>query len=330
MQKLIIMAYMGTGKTELENRYDNVVDFDFQDYKYIYDESIRHLPLEQRKGSTSLRTENPNYPENFLKDALKLLDEGKIVVSPFIKHVFEAYDSEEFKKQAKDVRIILVCPERNNFLEYVERFKQRGNSAEFISRREKEFSSLVDLFEQATDYERVTIKKGEYLSSALKEYGIDLNSYTKDQEYMKLAIELSSKAYYPYGAVIVKDDKIIGRSDADVLVAKTPYSHAELRALESAMEDLGGHLCAEGGKGVTIYSSCEPCAMCMGAILYTGIDRLVYGATLEDSDECVNEILAKANDIAKICSNREIEIVPEVLKEEAVKVLTKWKKDNSH
>lgn len=41
---------MGTGETELENRYDNVIDFDFQDYKYIYDESIRHLPLEQRKG----------------------------------------------------------------------------------------------------------------------------------------------------------------------------------------------------------------------------------------------------------------------------------------
>ena len=37
MAKLLIMAYMGTGKTELENRYDNIVDFDFQDYRYIYD-----------------------------------------------------------------------------------------------------------------------------------------------------------------------------------------------------------------------------------------------------------------------------------------------------
>lgn len=63
MDKLLIMAYMGTGKTELENRRNNVVDFDFQDYKYIYDESIRHLPLEQRKGSTNLRTENPDYPK---------------------------------------------------------------------------------------------------------------------------------------------------------------------------------------------------------------------------------------------------------------------------
>ena len=81
MEKLLIMAYMGTGKSELEKQYDNVVDFDFQDYKYIYDESIRHLPLEQRKGSTSLRVENPNYPKNFLTDAKHLLNEGKVVNS---------------------------------------------------------------------------------------------------------------------------------------------------------------------------------------------------------------------------------------------------------
>lgn len=149
-----------------------------------------------------------------------------------------------------------------------------------------------------------------------------------DKKYMTLAIELSSKAYYPYGAVIVKDNKIIGRSDADVPVSKTGFSHAELRAIEDAMEHLGGHLCAEGGRGVTIYSSCEPCAMCMGAILYTGIDRLVYGGTLEDSTGCVNEILAKSNDIANACSNRKIEIIPEFQREEAVKVLKRWKENN--
>lgn len=150
-----------------------------------------------------------------------------------------------------------------------------------------------------------------------------------DKEYMDLAIELSNKAYYPYGAVIVKDNQIIGRSDSIVPVAQTEFSHAELRAIEDAMEQLGGHLCAEGGKGVTIYSSCEPCAMCMGAILYTGIDRLVYGATLEDSSNCVNEILAKSNDIANACSNRRIEIVPEFQREEAVQVLKKWKSSNT-
>ena len=87
------------------------------------------------------------------------------------------------------------------------------------------------------------------------------------------------------------------------------------------MQHLGGHLCAEGGKGCTIYSSCEPCAMCMGAILYTGIDRLVYAATLEDSKECVNEILAKAEEIASSCKNRKIEIVKELHRDKAVEIL---------
>lgn len=174
MEKLLILAYMGTGKTELENRYDNVIDFDFQDYKYIYDESIRHLPLEQRKGSTNLRTENPNYPKNFLTDAIKLLNEGKIVVSPFIDHVFKAYDGFNIESQVEDLRTILVCPTRDNFDEYVHRFKQRGNSDEFIVRREKEFSSLVDLFEQASNYEKIIMKPGQYLSEALEENGISL------------------------------------------------------------------------------------------------------------------------------------------------------------
>ena len=150
-----------------------------------------------------------------------------------------------------------------------------------------------------------------------------------NKEYMQMAIELSKKAYYPYGAILVKNDVIIGRSDIDTSVSKSAFSHAELRAIEDAMEHLGGHLCAEGVQGVTLYSSCEPCAMCMGAILYTGIERLVYGATLEDSKECVNDILAKAEDVASACANRKIKIVAELEREEAVKVLNSWKSNHS-
>lgn len=149
-----------------------------------------------------------------------------------------------------------------------------------------------------------------------------------DKEYMAIAIELSKKAYYPYGAIIVRNNEIIGRSDTETPISKTAYSHAELRAIEDAMENLGGYLCAEGGEGATIYSSCEPCAMCMGAILYTGIERLVYGATLEDSKECVNAILAHCEDVAQSCTNRKIEIVPEFERENAVKVLKAWKSNN--
>lgn len=145
-----------------------------------------------------------------------------------------------------------------------------------------------------------------------------------DKNFMKIAIEISSKAEYPYGAIIVRDGEIIGRSDADTAVSKSEFSHAELVAIEDAMPHLGGHLCAEGGKGAVVYSSCEPCAMCMGAILYAGIEKLVYGATLEDSKEAVNEILARAEDVATACPNRNIEIVSEFEREKAVEVLRNW------
>lgn len=173
--KLLILAYMGTGKTELEYRYNNVIDLDFQDYKYIYDETISHLPLEQRKGQTSLRTENSEYPRNFINAVLTELENGKIVVSPFIEHVFNAIDSDDFKSKAKNIRIILSFPMSNNFEEYVDRFRKRGNGEEFISRR-KEFASLIDLFDKASDddYEKIIIKPNQFLSEALTEYGIDL------------------------------------------------------------------------------------------------------------------------------------------------------------
>lgn len=53
----------------------------------------------------------------------------------------------------------------------------------------------------------------------------------------------------------------------------------------------------------------------------TGIEKLVYAATLEDSKECVNEILAKAEDVAKACTNRKIEIIKELHRDKAVEVL---------
>lgn len=147
----------------------------------------------------------------------------------------------------------------------------------------------------------------------------------EDEKFIDIAIELSKKAVYPYGAIIVKNGEIIGRSDSNVPVSKTAYSHAELRAIEDAMDHLGGHLCAQGGKDCVIYSSCEPCAMCMGAILYTGIEKLVYGATLEDSKECVNGILVKAQVVANNCKNRNIEIVPELHRHKAIEALKNFK-----
>ena len=123
-----------------------------------------------------------------------------------------------------------------------------------------------------------------------------------DEYYIDIAIEISKNAKYPYGAIVVKDDKIIGRSDDKTLIGKSMYSHSELMAIESASKNknLYGDL-----KGASIYVSCEPCMMCMGAILYEEFSRLVYAATLKDSNDIYcSEVLTDIDELTKYSKNK--------------------------
>ena len=151
---------------------------------------------------------------------------------------------------------------------------------------------------------------------------IERRNLMTDEQYIDIAIEISKRAKYPYGAIVVKDNKIIGRSDDQTLIQTTMYSHAELAAIESASKNknLYGDL-----KGATMYVSCEPCMMCMGAILYEKISKLVYAATLQDSnDNYCPEIITNIDELAKYATF-EIEIVKELHREQAVSVLKKKK-----
>ena len=108
-----------------------------------------------------------------------------------------------------------------------------------------------------------------------------------DEDFMEIAIELSKIGKYPYGAIVVKDGKIIGRSDSLTNVSKTIYSHAQLIAIEDA---LCGKDLMDGLVGCTMYSSCEPCLMAIEAILYSGINKLVYGINIEASNLYYNHV----------------------------------------
>ena len=140
----------------------------------------------------------------------------------------------------------------------------------------------------------------------------------KDKYYIDIAIEISKNAKYPYGAIVVKDGEIIGRSDDKTLMETSMYSHAELEAIESASKNknLYGDL-----KGATMYVSCEPCMMCMGAILYEEFNKLVYAATLQDSnDNYCPEMITNIDELGKYSKNK-IEIIKELHREEAIKIL---------
>lgn len=147
-----------------------------------------------------------------------------------------------------------------------------------------------------------------------------------DEEFIDIAIEISKKAKFPYGAIIVKDGEIIGRSDDKTLMEMSMYTHAELEAIESAAKNknLYGEL-----KGSSIYVSCEPCMMCMGAILYEKFSKIVYAATLQDSNDNYSpEMITNIDELAKY-GNTDLEIIKELHREKAVEVLKKRDKEEN-
>ena len=167
-EKIIVLAYVGTGKTEVTKRYQNVWNPSSDSYRYIWDKDI---PLEQRKGSLN-RTENPDFPNNYIDAISEKIHSSDIVMLPLTEKLFPLYDSKEFKDKMKGVRIILACPPRDRFDDYIERYKARGNSEIFIQNRKNEFPFIMDKFENAKDYEKVTVR--QYLDDALIKHGIKL------------------------------------------------------------------------------------------------------------------------------------------------------------
>lgn len=105
-----------------------------------------------------------------------------------------------------------------------------------------------------------------------------------DETFMQAAIEearaaLTDDVGGPFGAVVVKDGEIVGRGRNRVLADADPTAHAEVVALRDAARNLGTHELT----GCVVYSSCEPCPMCLAAIYWARADRLVQAATREDA-----------------------------------------------
>ncbi|MFT3737262.1 MAG: nucleoside deaminase [Breznakibacter sp.] len=95
--------------------------------------------------------------------------------------------------------------------------------------------------------------------------------------HMLEAIRLSEEGVLhgggPFGAVVVKDGKIVGKGYNQVTLANDPTAHAEVTAIRDAAKTLGTFDLS----GCTIYTSCEPCPMCLGAIYWARLGKVFYG-----------------------------------------------------
>lgn len=146
---------------------------------------------------------------------------------------------------------------------------------------------------------------------------------SEDKKFLELAIKTAGDNMEdgggPFGAVIVRDGIVIARSGNRVVPGHDPTAHAEVMAIRMAAESLGTHDLGD----CTIYASCEPCPMCLGAVYWAGIRRIVYAsdryraAAAGFSDNHIYEELALGNaerSISMVCG----------LKEEGDSILKKW------
>ena len=103
-------------------------------------------------------------------------------------------------------------------------------------------------------------------------------------EFLRHAIRLATEnvvsgAGGPFGAVIVRDGRIVGEGANTVTASNDPTAHAEVNAIRAAARGLGTFTLA----GCELYASCEPCPMCLAAIYWARIDAIYYGASAADA-----------------------------------------------
>ena len=110
-----------------------------------------------------------------------------------------------------------------------------------------------------------------------------VNYSEEDAKFMMMAIKLSEdnidSGGGPFGAVIVRDGEVIATGTNRVVPNADPTAHAEVMAIRNACSALGTFQL----KGCTVYSSCEPCPMCLSALYWAGVSRICYGNTKDDA-----------------------------------------------
>lgn len=149
-------------------------------------------------------------------------------------------------------------------------------------------------------------------------------------QFMKIAKELSddninSSVGGPFGACIVKDEKIIGKGSNRVLSNNDPTAHAEIMAIRDACKNTNSYDLS----GCELYTSCYPCPMCLSAIIWSNIKKVYYGNTKEDAaeigfrDDLIYDFIKKLPN-----SNKEVLDLECIDREETIKSFVAFKEES--
>lgn len=144
------------------------------------------------------------------------------------------------------------------------------------------------------------------------------------EDFMREAVKLSlanvDEGGGPFGAVIVKDGEIIAKGVNLVTSSNDPTAHAEINAIREATQKLGTFDLS----GCEIYSSCEPCPMCLGAIYWARLDKIYFANTKSDAKNIDFDDSFIYEELEKPIENRRIP-TKQMLREEALAAFEKWR-----
>ena len=144
-------------------------------------------------------------------------------------------------------------------------------------------------------------------------------------EFMKRAIELSIKSVGlgggPFGSVIVKNDKVIAEGSNKVTLNNDPTAHGEIVAIRKACKSLNNFNLS----GCELYSTCEPCPMCLSAIYWSHIEKVYYANTRDDAQKIDFDDSLIYSELLKNVKKRKIPMV-QMMRDEGLKAFELWDK----
>lgn len=135
-----------------------------------------------------------------------------------------------------------------------------------------------------------------------------------DERFMRIALEEAAKADFPFGACIVRDGEILVRGRNLGRTTNDPTAHGEMVAIRRFLDVRP----AVELKGTTLYTSGEPCPMCMSAIVWCGIGRVVFAASIEELATKIGQIMVSAREIAAKTPFLTVRLTGGVLAKEAM------------
>jgi guanine deaminase len=146
------------------------------------------------------------------------------------------------------------------------------------------------------------------------------------EKFMQRAIDLSRKNVEsgnggPFGAVIVKEGKIVGEGSNNVTASNDPTAHAEVEAIRNACKEINNFDLT----GCEIYASCEPCPMCLSAIYWARVSKIYFANTKSDAAAIHFDDALIYEEIPKTWKHRKIPS-QQFMRDEALKVFQLWEK----